>query len=51
MAFVTGRAYDPQSPHPAQKVKETLARYRGLACGVQYAEAVCAESAYPREIL
>lgn len=51
MAFVTDRPYDPQSPHAAQKVKETLARYRGLACGVQYAEALRATGAYPQEIL
>lgn len=51
MAFLRDRPYDPQSPDRAQTVKETLARYRGLACGVQYAEAVRATGAYPREIL
>ncbi len=51
MAFVRRRPYDPQSPDPAQSVKETLARYRGLTCGVKYAEAVWAAGAYPREIL
>ena len=51
MAFVRQRPYDPQSPDPAQSVKETLARYRGLTCGVKYAEAVWAAGAYPREIL
>ena len=51
MAFLRDRPYDPQSPDPAQSVKETLARYRGLACGVKYAEAVWATGAFPLEIL
>lgn len=51
MAFVREQPFDPQSPQPAQAVKETLARYRGLACGVKYAEALWAAGAYPREIL
>ena len=51
MAFLRDRPYDPQSPDRSQTVKETLARYRGLACGVPYAEAVWATGAYPREIL
>ena len=51
MAFVRNRPYDSQSPDPAVNVKETLARYRGLTCGVKYAEAVWATGAYPREIL
>ncbi len=51
MAFLRDRPYDPQSPDRAQLVKETLARYRGLACGAKYAEAVWATGAYPREIL
>jgi hypothetical protein len=32
-------------------VKEILARYRGLTCGVKYAEAIWATGAYPGEIL
>ena len=51
MAFVRDRTYDPESPDGTQAVKETLARYRGLACGVKYAEAVWAAGTYPREIL
>ena len=51
MAFVRNRPYDPKTPDPAQTVKESLARYRGLSCGVKYAEAVRATGAYPREIL
>ena len=51
MAFVRNRPYDPQSPDASQNVKEVLARYRGLTCGVKYAEAVWATGAYPGEIL
>ena len=51
MAFVRDRPYDPQSPDRTLSVKETLARYRGLACGVQYAEAMWAFGAYPQSIL
>ncbi len=36
---------------PAQTVKETLARYRGLASGVKYAEAVWATGAYTQDML
>lgn len=51
MAFVRNRPYDAGTPDSTLTVKETLARYRGLACGVKYAEAVWATGAYPREIL
>jgi len=51
MAFVRNRPYDPKTLDRAQSVKETLAQYRGLACGVKYAEAVWATRAEPREIL
>ncbi|HPA19741.1 MAG TPA: PIG-L family deacetylase [Verrucomicrobiae bacterium] len=51
MAFVRNRPYDPNSPDGAQAAKETLARYRGLACGVKCAEAVWASGNYPLEIL
>ena len=50
MAFVRQRPYDPQSPEGALIAKETLARYRGLACGARYAEAVWATGAFPRDI-
>lgn len=33
------------------KARETLARYRGLSCGVSYAEAIWAANVYPQEIL
>jgi LmbE family N-acetylglucosaminyl deacetylase len=51
MAFVRNRPYDPQAPDAAQNVKETLARYRGLASGVKYAEAIWATGAYPLDVL
>jgi len=51
MAFVRKEPYDPQTPDGSQTVKETLARYRGLASDVKYAEAVWAAGNYPREIL
>ena len=51
MAFVRKRPYDPQTPDGTQTVKETLARYRGLACGAKYAEAVWSYGAYAQEIL
>ena len=45
-------AYGPSGrEHQAVEAKETLARYRGLACGVRYAEALRAGNAYPQEIL
>jgi LmbE family N-acetylglucosaminyl deacetylase len=50
MAFLRNRPFDPQSPDAALTAKETLARYRGQACGTKYAESVWATGAYPREI-
>ncbi len=51
MSFVRKRPYEPGAVEGAQGVKETLARYRGLTCGVRYAEAVRAAGVYPREIV
>lgn len=51
MAFVRQRPYDPRVLEGPLSTKETLARYRGLTCGVKYAEAVWATAAYPREVL
>ena len=51
MAFLRDQPYDPESPDRAQAVKETLARYRGMTCGVKYAEALWATGAYPNDIL
>ncbi|MFA5192728.1 MAG: PIG-L family deacetylase [Verrucomicrobiia bacterium] len=50
LAFVRQKPYDPQVLDGAQTVKETLSRYRGLSCGVKYAEAFWAAGNYPRDI-
>lgn len=50
MAFVRNRPFDPNSPDGSLTVKETLARYRGMACGVRYAEAIRALGNYPLDI-
>lgn len=50
MAFVRNRPYDPKVIEGPVATKETLARYRGLACGVKYAEAVRSAAAHPQEI-
>ncbi len=51
MAAMSDKPYDRSQPHPAQAAKETLARYRGAACGARYAEAMRAFNARPQEIL
>ena len=51
MAFVRKTTYDPKTPDGSQVVKEKLATYRGMACGVEYAEALKSYKAYPEEIL
>ena len=51
MALVRGEPYKPGTRDAAQRVKESLASYRGTTCGVRYAEALRAVDAYPREIL
>jgi N-acetylglucosamine malate deacetylase 1 len=51
MALVRGEPYKPGARDAAQRVKESLASYRGTTCGVRYAEALRAVDAYPREIL
>jgi hypothetical protein len=40
MAFVNKEQWDPARPDPAMEAKTILARYRGLACGAAYAEAL-----------
>lgn len=40
MAFVRNQPFDPGRPDVAVEAKVTLARYRGLACGVPQAEAL-----------
>lgn len=51
MAFVRDHPHDPKTLDASQSVKETLARYRGLASGVKYAEAIRATGAYLNDIL
>jgi LmbE family N-acetylglucosaminyl deacetylase len=50
MAFVEKRTWDAAEPDGATDAKSILARYRGLACGVRYAEALKAVRGAPREI-
>jgi hypothetical protein len=40
MAFVRKEDYDPAKNDAAMDTKTVLARYRGLACGARYAEAL-----------
>jgi LmbE family N-acetylglucosaminyl deacetylase len=51
MAVVRNQPYDKTKMDGAQTAKETLARYRGSACGSRYAEALRAVYTRPREIL
>ncbi len=50
MAFVRQKPYDKAAPDGAQTAKETLARYRGSACGVRYAEALRAFRPRPQDL-
>jgi LmbE family N-acetylglucosaminyl deacetylase len=50
MAIRDNKPYDPQIITSSVRVKETLARYRGSTCGVQYAEAVHSLNEYTQEI-
>lgn len=50
MAFVKNEPYDQAKVEAALDTKTVLARYRGLACGARYAEALKAMKAYPREV-
>jgi hypothetical protein len=51
MALTRNQKYDPKLADSAVRAKETLAAYRGLSCGVRYAEAVWAMTPSPRDIL
>lgn len=51
MALVQDEEYDAGKRYDAQQTKENLARYRGSACGVEFAEALTSGDAYPQEIL
>ena len=50
MALVRGEKYDPTFRGSAQESKEALARYRGITCGVKYAEAVRSLTASPSDL-
>ena len=51
MAFVRNKPFDPDELDGAQITKANIARYRGSACGVKYAEALWAMNAHAVEIL
>jgi LmbE family N-acetylglucosaminyl deacetylase len=51
MAFVRNKPFDEAEPDAAQTAKANIARYRGSACGVKYAEALWAMNAHAVEIL
>lgn len=51
MAVRRNKPYDRAKPDGAQNAKETLARYRGSACGVRYSEALKAFRPRPQDIL
>ena len=51
MALARNTNYDPLRQDGAVRAKETLARYRGSTCGVQYAEALRSFNDYPQDIL
>ena len=50
MALTRNEPYAPGTLDGAQRLKESLARYRGATCGVAYAEALSAANAYPQTI-
>jgi LmbE family N-acetylglucosaminyl deacetylase len=51
MAHMRNQKYDPKASDGAVRAKESLAAYRGLTCGVRYAEAVRATNWRAQEIL
>lgn len=51
MALVRNEKYDAARRDSTQQLKESIAAYRGKACGVQYAEALRAVEPYPTDIL
>lgn len=51
IAFVRQKEYDEQDLDPSQSNKTDLARYRGRACGVKYAEALWTSERRAVEIL
>jgi LmbE family N-acetylglucosaminyl deacetylase len=51
MALTRGEQFDPNTLDAAQRLKESLARYRGSTAGVDYAEALVAANAWPQEVV
>lgn len=51
MSIAGNREYERSRIDPAVASKEALARYRGAACGVRYAEALWSANRRPQEIL
>lgn len=51
MALQADKPYDPNVLDGAQQSKEAIARYRGLTCGVKYAEALWSTASRPVVIL
>lgn len=51
MALVRNEPYRAGPLDAPQQTKEAIARYRGKTCGARFAEALCAEYHYPRDIL
>jgi LmbE family N-acetylglucosaminyl deacetylase len=51
MALVRNEPYKADKPDKSQETKEAIARYRGITCGVKYAEALKAMNAEARDIL
>lgn len=51
MALQSDKPYDPNVMDGAQQSKEAIARYRGLTCGVKYAEALWSTASRPQVIL
>ncbi len=51
MALTRNEELDPETLDGAQRLKESLARYRGATCGVGYAEALVAAGAHPQEVV
>ncbi len=51
MAFVRNKPFAEAEPDAAQTAKANIARYRGSACGVKYAEALRAMHTHAVEIL
>jgi LmbE family N-acetylglucosaminyl deacetylase len=51
MALMRNQKYDKNAADGAVRAKETLAGYRGMTCGVRYAEALWAANVHPQTIL